>query len=182
MIRAIILFTLSAVLVSSCVISKHSNMGFVRNAHIDDDAEVFSVSATTFIARPIVKKALKDDGDPESEAIAELVSQLRGLRVLVIENQTDYTKINTRLDKHLKRKKYEEWISINSDGDRVNINAKMKSNTIKRLLITVNSEDGDGVFVRVKGKFDLNKMLESVGTLTDNGLKMKKKQKEVSEL
>lgn len=182
MIRAIILFTLSAILVSSCVISKYSNMGFVKNSHIESDAEVFSVSASTFIARPIVKKALQDDGDSESEAISELVSQLRGIRVLVIENQQDYTKINKRLDKHLKQKNYEEWISVNSDGDRVNINAKMKANKIKRLLIAVSSEDGDGVFVRLKGKFDLNKMLESVGTLTDNGLKMKKKQKEVSEL
>jgi hypothetical protein len=175
MIRAIVLFALSSVLVSSCVISKHSNMGFVRNAHLDSEAEVFSVSATTFIARPIIKKALMEDGDADSEAVAKLVSQLRGVRVLVVENQKDFIKINKRLDNYLKRKKYEEWMSINSDGDRVNINAKIKSNKIKRLLLTVNSEDGDGVFVRLKGKFSINDILESIGTLTDSGLKMKKK-------
>lgn len=177
MVRAIILFALSSVLVSSCVISKHSNMGFVRNAHIDSEAEVFSVSATTFIARPIVKKALGDEENEENEAVLKLVSQLRGVRVLVIENQQDFTKINKRLDNYLKRKKYEEWMSVISDGDRVNINAKVRSNKIKRLLLCVSSEDGDGVFVRLKGKFSIDDILESVETLTDSGLKMKKKSK-----
>lgn len=178
MLRAMILFVLCAVLVSSCVISRHPNMGFVRNSHIDKEAEVFSISASTFIARPIVKNALKDEGDEESEAVKNLVSKLRGVRVLVIENQQDYSKINKRLDKYLKKKNYEEWISVISEGDRINISAKMKSNKIKRLLVSVNSSDGESVFVRLKGKFALDDISESIGTLTDGNLKKKKNTKE----
>ncbi len=174
MIRTVILFALSSVLVSSCVISRHSNMGFVRNAHIDREAEVFSISASTFIARPIVKNALKDEADEESEAVMNLVSKLRGVRVLVIENQHDYTKINKHLDSYLKRKKYEEWISVISEGDRINLSAKTRSGKIKRLLISVNSTDGESVFVRLKGKFSLDDISDSIGMLTDNNLKKKK--------
>lgn len=174
MIRIIILALLNVVLVSSCVISKHSNMRFVRNKQLDKNAEVFALSASTFIARPIVKKALAKDDDKESEAVKKLVSQLRGVRVLTIENQGDFTNINKRLDSYLKRKKYEEWMAIKSDGDRVHINAKIKSGKIKRLLITVNSDDGDGVFVRLKGKFSIDELLQSINKLTDDGLKIKK--------
>ncbi len=181
MIRAFVLFTLSSILVSSCVISKRSNMSFVRNSQIDSDAEVMSVSVSTFLAKPIVKKALQDDDDEESEAITKLVSSLRGVRVLVIENQSDFTKINKRLDNYLNRKHYEEWVSVVSDGDRVKLNAKVKSNKIKRLMVSVNSTDGESVFVRLKGKFSLDDISESIGTLTDSNLRKKVKKEEEKE-
>lgn len=176
--QIIFLFTLSTLLLSSCVISKRSNMSFVRNSHIDSGAEVVSISTSAFLAKPFIKKALLEDGDEESEAIAKLIKKVKGIKVLVIENQSDYTKINKRLDNHLRRKNYEEWMSVISDGDRVKINAKIRSNKIKRLLLTVNSEDGESVFVRVKGKFSINDISETIGTLADSGLKKIKTQKE----
>lgn len=176
--KIIFLSALSSLLLSSCVISRHSNMNFVKNAHIDSEAEVFSVSTSAFLSKPFIRKALLEDGDEDDVVIANLIKKVRGVRVLVIENQKDFTKINTRLDNYLKRKKYEEWMSIISDGDRVKINAKIKSNSIKRLLLTVNSEDGESVFVRVKGKFSIDDLSKTVETLTENGLKKKKDSKE----
>lgn len=176
--QTIFLFALSAVLLSSCVISKRSNMSFVRNTHIDSEAELFAVSISAFLAKPFIKKALLEDGDEESAAIVKLISKVKGIRVLTIENQQDYTKINHHLDRYLKKKNYEEWMSVISDRDQVKINAKIRSNKIKKLLLTVSSEDGESVFVRVKGKFSIDDISETIGTLTGNELKNRKSTKE----
>jgi len=168
---------------SSCIISRHSNMSFVKNRQIDQDAEVVSISVAAFLAKPFVKKALLEEEDAEDEAALRLITKVKGVRVLTIENQKDFSKINTQLQRYLKRKKYEEWMSVSSSEDRVNINAKMRKNTIKKLLLTVSSEDGDGVFIRVKGKFSADDLSNTVNSFSEKGLKKKKKTEEaVTEL
>jgi hypothetical protein len=181
MLRITILFLLSTVLLSSCVISRRSNMRFVKNNQIDKEAEVFSISSPLLFARPFIQNALLEDGDEDDMALGKMLGKVRGIRLLTIENNKDYSKINQQLHHYLNRKNYEEWISVHADGSHVQINAKMRKNNIKKLLLTVNSEDGDGVFLRVKGKFSIDDITETVGTLTDSQLKLKTKNNDTAE-
>lgn len=180
--RLILLSGMCLIFFSSCIISRHSNMSFVKNRQIDRDAEVVSISVAAFLAKPFVKKALLEDGDSEDEAVLRLITKVKGIRVLTIEDQKDFSKINERLQRYLKRKKYDEWMSVSSNEDHVNINAKMRKDTIKRLLLTISSEDGDGVFIRVKGKFSADDISNTVNSFSEKGLKKKKTEETVTKL
>lgn len=172
--KKLLLIALVALGAQSCIITKHSNMGFVKNRHIDKDAEVFSVSTSIFLAKPFLKNALQDE--EESEALKQLVASVRGIKVLTIDNQKDHTKMNAHLNKYLDRKNYQEWLSIQSDGDHVTISAKQnKKEEIKRIILAVNSDDGETVFVRVKGKIDLNAMTKQMETMSTGDFKLKTK-------
>lgn len=171
MIRTAILVLAGLLSFSSCIISKHSNMGFVKNRQIDKDAEVMAVSVSTLLARPILKNALKEEG--EDEKLMKLLTKIRGVKVLTIENQGDFSSINSNVKKYLDRKNYEEWMTINSDEDFVVFHVKKKKEKIKRLFLTVTSQDGDGVFVRLKGKFPLDGIAESFEEISFSGLRLK---------
>ncbi|MES2800461.1 MAG: DUF4252 domain-containing protein [Bacteroidota bacterium] len=160
-------------LLSSCIISKHSNMSFVKNRHIDKEAEVMAVSVSTILARPIIKKALSEEG--EDIALQKLLTKIGGVKVLTVENQGDFKAINSNVKKYLDRKNYEEWMTINSDEDFVVFHVKMKKEKIKRLFLTVTSDDGDGVFVRLKGKFPVDGIADSFDELSLSGIRLKDK-------
>lgn len=172
--KNLLLIAIIALGTQSCIITKHSNMGFVKNRHIDKDAEVFSVSTSIFLAKPFLKNALQDE--EESEALKQLVASVRGIKVLTIDNQKDHTKMNAHINKYLDRKNYQEWLSIQSDGDHVTISAKQnKKEEIKKIILAVNSNDGETVFVRVKGKIDVNAMTKQIETLSTGNFKLKTK-------
>lgn len=159
-------------LLTSCVISKRSNFGFVKNKWIDKDAEVVSVNASLLFARPFLKGAIEDVENKET--LEKMTKSLRNVKVLAIENQKDNAKIKAAYQKYMNRKNFDEWLSIQTEGDLVEISAKQRSEKIKRLMIAVNTEDGESVFVRLKGKFDLRDLSEAVGNLAEKKLKDKK--------
>lgn len=174
--KNLIIISIGIVFLSSCVISKHSNMNFVKNRQIDKDAEVMAVSVSTLLARPIIKNALAEEG--EDEQLMKLLTKVRGVKVLTIENQKDFSKINEKVSHYLDKKNYEEWMSINSDEDFVVFHVKKKKENIKRLFLTVTSEDGDGVFVRLKGKFPVDGIAESFDQINLSSLRLKDEFKE----
>ena len=48
--RLILLSGMCLMFFSSCIISRHSNMSFVKNRQIERDAEVVSISVAAFLA------------------------------------------------------------------------------------------------------------------------------------
>ncbi|GAB0156885.1 hypothetical protein CHRYSEOSP005_21520 [Chryseobacterium sp. Alg-005] len=148
-------------LLQSCVVSDKSNMAFITAGEHDfEGARFVSVNVPLFLAKPYIKKALREDGGDEE--VIRLVRKVSKIKILTVENGNrallkDYAQ-------YLNDNSYEDWATIKHDGDNVNVRVKQRGNTIKNMLITVNS-DKDLVFVDVKGNFtvaDISKMLNSV--------------------
>ncbi|EJL72044.1 DUF4252 domain-containing protein [Chryseobacterium populi] len=147
-------------LLQSCVVSHKPNMDFFSDSGYDFKGAKFeSFNVPMFLAKPFIKKALKEDG--EDEAMMDLVKKVSKIKVLTVENG-DKEMLNDYAA-FLNNNNYEDWATIKHDGDNVNIRVKQTGESIKNMLITVNS-DKELVFVDVKGNFtadDISKMINA---------------------
>ena len=141
---AVLLFSLQ-----SCIVSSTPKMGFFDNQHYDyKDAKFTSINVPMFLAKPMVKKALKEDG--ESEELINLIRKISDIKVMTVENGnktmlTDFTK-------YLTNNRFEEWMTVKKENETIKFQAKQKGEVIRKLLITVHS-GSELVFVDVSGKF-----------------------------
>ena len=147
-----IAFLFAAVLLlslQSCIVSSTPKMGFFDNQHYDyKDAKFTSINVPMFLAKPMVKKALKEDG--ESEELINLIRKISDIKVMTVENGnktmlTDFTK-------YLTNNRFEEWMTVKKENETIKFQAKQKGEVIRKLLITVHS-GSELVFVDVSGKF-----------------------------
>ena len=124
-------------------------MAFFDNPAYDrGDAKFTSINVPMFLAKPIVKRALHEDG--ESEELINMISKVSDIKVMTIENGNK--KMLKDYAKHLTDNDYEEWMTVKKDTETINFQAKQDGEIIKKLMITVQS-DNDLVFVDVSGKF-----------------------------
>lgn len=159
-LRTILLVACTVFLLQSCVVSHKPNMEFFSESGYDFKGAKFeSVNVPMFLAKPFIRKALKEEED--GEATAQLVKKISKIKVLTVENGdqdmlADYAR-------YLNNNNYEDWATIKHNGDNVNVRVKQSGETIKNMLITVNS-DRELVFVDVKGNFtpdDISKFINS---------------------
>jgi molybdopterin converting factor small subunit len=146
----------------SCIVSsgKGNMMYFSDSGNDFKGARFTSINVPMFLAKPAIKKALREDGQ-NNEDIIKLVKKVSKIKVLTVENG-DRTMLKDFVN-YLNNNNYEDWATIKHDGDNVNIRVKQKDDVIKNMLITVNS-DKELVFVDVKGSFtaaDISKMIAS---------------------
>lgn len=143
-ISAILLISLQ-----SCMISSKPKMAFFDNAsYYDGDAKFTSINVPMFLAKPIVKRSLRDDG--ESEELINLISKVSDIKVMTIENGNKA--MMKDFSKYLYSKNFEEWMTVKKDTEIINFQAKQTGDVIKNLMITISSE-GETVLVDVSGKF-----------------------------
>ncbi|WP_294209979.1 DUF4252 domain-containing protein [uncultured Chryseobacterium sp.] len=159
--KNVILAILAFWMLQSCMISEKPNMAFFNDSGYDfKEAKFVSINVPMFLAKPYIKKALKEDGD--NEELWRMVKKISKIKVMTVENG-DRTMLKDFAG-YLNNNHYEDWATIKHDGDNVNIRVKQKGDAIKNMLITVNS-DKDLVFVDVRGNFtanDISKMINSV--------------------
>ena len=149
--KNLILIPVALLLLSlqSCIVSSSPKMGFFDNPHYDySGAKFTSVNVPMFLAKPIVKKALREDG--ESEELINLIRKISDIKVMTVENGNK--EMLTDLTKYLTKNNFEEWMTVKKENETVNFQAKQKGEVIKNLLITVHSGN-ELVFVDVSGKF-----------------------------
>lgn len=161
-VKNIFLIICTIFLMQSCIVSSgKANMVYFSDSGRDfKGAKFASINVPMFLAKPIIKKALREDGD-DNEEIIQMVKKVSKIKVLTVENG-DKTMLQDFVS-YLNDNDYEDWATIKHDGDNVNIRVKQKGDAIKNMLITVNS-DKDLVFVDVKGSFtadDISKMIAS---------------------
>lgn len=123
-------------------------------------ARFMSVNVPMMVAKPYIRKALKEDG--ESEEVINLIRKISKVKVLTVENGSE--EMLKDYAQYLRDHQYEDWASVKHDGDHVNIRVKQNGDAIKNLLITLNSGK-ELVFVNVKGNFttdDISKVINSV--------------------
>ncbi|UOE41632.1 DUF4252 domain-containing protein [Chryseobacterium suipulveris] len=128
----------------SCIVSHRPNMEFVKKS---PGMEVMSVNVPTFLAKPFVKKALREDGD---EALIPLIKKISDIKVMMVSNvkqnmQTDFANF-------LNRNNFEEWMSVKKEKEVINFHAKQTGDEIRNLLIAVVSGT-EMIYVDVTGKF-----------------------------
>lgn len=145
----------------SCIVSQKPNMAFFDNPYYDvGDAKFVSVNVPTFLAKSFVKKALREDGKNSEEIIA-LIKKVKKVKVLTVVNGNP--KMLADFSKYLNENNYQDWLSVNSNGQKVEIKAlQPKEDIIKKLMLTVH--DGNNlVFVYISGKFsadDISKIID----------------------
>lgn len=159
-LKNIFLTVCAVVLLQSCIVSEKPNMAYFSDSGRDfKGAKFVSINVPMFLAKPYIKKALKEDG--ESEEVINIVKKVSKIKVLTVENG-DRTMLK-EFASYLNDNNYEDWATIKHDGDNVNVRVKQKGDAIKNMLITVNS-DKELVFVDIKGSFtadDISKMINS---------------------
>ncbi len=148
-------------MMQSCIVSQRPNMEFFSNSDYDyRGAKFVSFNVPVFLAKPYIKRVLKEDED--GEAVYEMVKKVSKIKILTVENGNK-TMLNDYAS-YLNENDYEDWATIKHDGSNVNIRVKQKGESIRNMLITVNS-DKELVFVDVKGNFtadDISKMISNV--------------------
>lgn len=133
----------------SCVVSKRPNMAFFDNPYYDcKDAKFTSVNVPMWIAKPFIKKALRDEEN--SDELIALIKKISDIKVMTIENGEP--NMLADFSKYLTNNNFQEWMTVKKDKETVNFQAKQKGDVIKELLITVNSGK-ELVYVDVSGKF-----------------------------
>ncbi|MBK1898248.1 DUF4252 domain-containing protein [Chryseobacterium paridis] len=159
-LKTIFLASCVIVLLQSCIVSHRPNMAFFSDSKYDFKGAKFeSINVPMFLAKPFIRKALREDGD--NEEVAVLVKKISKIKVLTVENGdpamlSDYAA-------YLNNNNYEDWATIKHDGDNVNVRVKQSGETIKNMLLTVQSNK-ELVFVDVKGSFtpdDISKFINS---------------------
>ena len=149
--KNLILIPVALLLLSlqSCIVSSSPKMGFFDNPHYDySGAKFTSVNVPMFLAKPIVKKALREDG--ESEELINLIKKVSDVKVMTVENGNK--EMLGDFAKYLTSNNFEEWMTVKKADETINFQAKQSGDVIKKLMITVHSGK-ELVFVDVTGKF-----------------------------
>lgn len=147
----------------SCIVSEKPNIEFFSNADYDfQDAKFTSFKVPLLLAKPYIKKALREDGETE-ETIA-MVKKVSKIKIMTVENGSK--KMLNDYANYLNANNYQDWATIKHDGENVNIRVKQKGEIIKNMLITVNSAK-DLVFVDVKGNFTADDISNMINSATD---------------
>jgi uncharacterized protein YggU (UPF0235/DUF167 family) len=164
-IKIIFLIVCAMFMLQSCIVSSgKGNMAYFSDSGNDfKGAKFTSINVPMFLAKPVIKKALREDGK-DNEEIIHMIRKISKIKVLTVENG-DRAMLKDFAN-YLNDNNYEDWATIKHDGDNVNIRVKQKGDAIKNMLITVNS-DKELVFVDVRGNFTANDISKMIASATD---------------
>ena len=165
------IITLALVVLSlqSCIVSQKPNMSFFDNPSYDyGGAQFTSINVPMFLAKPIVKRSLRDEG--ESEELINLITKVSDVKVMTIENGNAVMVAD--FAKYLKKDNFEEWITIKKEKETINFQAKQKGEEIKKLMITISS-GSELVLVDVSGKFTADDISRLINYSEKNDLRKK---------
>jgi len=162
-IKSIFLILSLVFITQSCVVSEKPNIAYFSESGRDfKGAKFVSINVPLFLAKPYIKKALREDG--EDEELIRIVKKVSKIKVLTVENG-DRNMLRD-FASYLNNNNYEDWATIRHDGDNVNIRVKQKGDAIKNMMITVNS-DKELVFVDIKGNFTADDISRMISSATD---------------
>lgn len=162
-------FAVFTMTLQSCIVSQKPNMGFFDNPHYDyRGAQFTSINVPMFLAKPIVKKSLRDDG--ESEELINLIKKISDVKVMTIENGN--SEMVADFAKYLKKDNYEEWMTVKKEKETINFQAKQNGEEIRRLMITISS-GSELVLVDVSGKFTADDISRLINYSEKNDLRKK---------
>lgn len=161
--------TIVGFFLQSCMVSqKKVHTDFFDNPGFKNSSTFVSINVPTFLAKSYVKQALREDG--ESHEVIDLVKKISDVKVLIVEHSE--TPVKSEFQKYLTKNNYEEWMSVKQQGQVVSINAQQTNDIIKRMIITVNDDNDQSVFVDVKGKFTPDDISKIINATEKNQIKI----------
>lgn len=165
----LIILTIVGFFLQSCMVSQNKvHTDFFDNPGFKDNSTFVSINVPTFLAKSYVKQALRKDG--ESQEVIDLVKKISDVKVLIVESSK--TPVKAEFQKYLANNNYEEWVSVKQEGQVVSINAQQSKDIIKRMIITVNDDNDQSVFVDVKGKFTPDDISKIINATEKNQIKI----------
>ena len=133
----------------SCIVSQQPKMGFFDSSNYEMKGVKFtSINVPMFLAKPIVRKALRDEG--ESDQLISLIQKISDIKVMTVENGNE--QMVADYAKYLTKNNYEEWVTVKKEKETINFQAKQNGENIRKLLITIASGT-ELVYVDISGKF-----------------------------
>lgn len=142
-------FLLLIISLQSCMVSQKPRLDFFDKANYENkDVKYTSINVPMFLAKPIVKRALQEDG--ESQELINLIKKISDIKVMTVENGNE--KMISDYAKYLTQNNYEEWVTVKKEKETINFQAKQKGEEIRKLLVTIASGT-DLVYVDISGKF-----------------------------
>lgn len=136
-------------LLQSCIVSKRQSANFFNeNTPGFKDANYVKVNVPMWLAKPVVKIALKDE--PEGPAMIALLKKISDVQIFTIENSNKV--LNRSFTRFMERKDIEPWVSVKKDSETIDFGVQRKSNQIRKFLIAVKS-DSELVCIDVSGRF-----------------------------
>jgi len=165
----IIILAVGGFFLQSCMVSqKKVHTDFFDNPGFKDNSSYVSINVPTFLARSYVKKAMREDG--ESQEVIDLIKKISDVKVLIVESSK--TPIKAEFQKYLNQNNYEEWMSVKQEGNLISLNAKQSDDIIKRMIITVNDDKDETIFVDVSGKFTADDISKIINATEKNQIKI----------
>lgn len=153
----------------SCIVSRHPNMVFFDNPYYDyKDAKFTSINVPVWLAKPFAKNALRDEEN--SEELIALIKKISDVKIMTVENGNP--EMLSDFAKYLTNNNFQEWMTVKKDKETVNFQAKQKGDIIKKLLITVNS-DNELVYIDITGKFSADDISKLINYSEKNNIKDK---------
>lgn len=161
--------TIVGFFLQSCMVSQNKvHTDFFDNPGFKDNSTFVSINVPTFLAKSYVKQALREDG--ESQEVIDLVKKISDVKVLIVESSK--TPVKAEFQKYLAKNNYDEWMSVKQQGQVVSINAQQTNDIIKRMIITVNDDNDESIFVDVKGKFTADDVSKIINATEKNQIKI----------
>lgn len=157
-----LMFCMTILLVSqACYIKHRPNMHFLDRAAIGQEAEVMSMKVPMFLVRPFLAKELQEE---EDEMLSLAMKKIKSVKLMTLSNAKDNTQIRKDFRSFLKDKRMEEYASIISDGDRVVVSGLMKKDKVKKLMVGISSDDGEHVFIEIRGAFSMEEVGHAISS------------------
>lgn len=164
LLKSVLVIT-GLVMMQSCIISTKPNIGYFNDSDgLKSKANFTSINLPLFLAKPMIRKALREENDKDSKAVMNLIRKISKVKILTIENGKE--ELVKNYSKYLLDNKYEDWMSIKSNGQNVNIKAQQNGEIIKKLMLTVNSGK-ELVFIDIRGKFSPEDITQVINSTTD---------------
>ena len=152
-------------IIQSCYVKRTSNLSFVDRSVAGRDAEIVSIKIPMFLVKPFLIKKIHEEDD---EMLRLTMKKIKSVNLTTLSNSSDNESIRSNFKRFIHREHMEEFASIVSDGERISINGQVKKDKIKRLMLGVSSDDGDHVFIDVRGNFTVEDLTQAVNLYEKN--------------
>lgn len=154
-------------ILQSCIVSQQPKMDFFDQAKYEHpEARFTSINVPMFLAKPIVKRALREDGG--SEELIRLFKKISDIKVMTVENSNE--EMTSDYGKYLTRNNFEEWITVRKEKETINFQAQQNGDYIRKLLVTIASGK-ELVYVDISGKFTADDISDLINYSEKNEVK-----------
>ncbi|NEW78325.1 MAG: DUF4252 domain-containing protein [Gelidibacter sp.] len=145
-----LLILATALVLASCASKSSFNSFYEENK----EASEFSLSTPAFIANLIIPKE-------DVREYEDLFKKVRHYKVMIFSNGS--TSLDKKFERFIKQKNYETILSVNDNGDKVQLYFLQHKNAIKEIVLKIKS-DNDFVVLGLKTNIlesDFNKIIEN---------------------